>query len=85
MSVDKIISDWKKQRFKPVYWLEGEEEFFIVQLINTLDEKIELLAGQELDHLVIVPFTKEFSNLSADEYINDFLIGKFHYKDSVLS
>src|SRR5215213_8497483 len=49
-----------------------------IQLINTLDEKIELLAGQGLDHLVVVPFTKEFSNLSADEYINDFLIGKFH-------
>lgn len=49
-----------------------------IQLINTLDEKIELLAGQGLDHLVIVPFTKEFSNLSADEYVHDFLIGKFH-------
>ena len=49
-----------------------------IQLINTLDEKIELLAGQGLDHLVVVPFTKEFSNQSADEYINDFLIGKFH-------
>jgi riboflavin kinase / FMN adenylyltransferase len=49
-----------------------------IQLINTLDEKIELLAGQGVDHLVIVPFTKEFSNQSADEYINDFLIGKFH-------
>ena len=49
-----------------------------IQLINTLDEKIELLSGQELDHLVIVPFTKEFSNLSADEYVHDFLIGKFH-------
>lgn len=49
-----------------------------IQLINTLDEKIELLAGQGLDHLVIVPFTKEFSNLSADEYVHDFLIDKFH-------
>lgn len=49
-----------------------------IQLINTLDEKIELLSGQGLDHLVIVPFTKEFSNLSADEYVHDFLIGKFH-------
>lgn len=49
-----------------------------IQLINTLDEKIELLAGHGVNHLVIVPFTKEFSNLSADEYINDFLIGKFH-------
>jgi len=49
-----------------------------IQLINTLDEKIELLDGLGLDHLVVVPFTKEFSNQSADEYINDFLIGKFH-------
>lgn len=49
-----------------------------IQLINTLDEKIELLANEGVDHLVIVPFTKEFSNQSADEYINDFLIGKFH-------
>jgi riboflavin kinase / FMN adenylyltransferase len=49
-----------------------------IQLINTLHEKIELLAQQGVDHLVIVPFTKEFSNQSANEYINDFLIGKFH-------
>jgi riboflavin kinase / FMN adenylyltransferase len=49
-----------------------------IQLINTLDEKIELLAREGVDHLVIVPFTKEFSNQSADEYIIDFLIGKFH-------
>jgi riboflavin kinase/FMN adenylyltransferase len=49
-----------------------------IQLINTLEEKIELMASQGVDHLVIVPFTREFSNQSADEYINDFLIGKFH-------
>lgn len=29
MSAEKIISDWKKKKFKPIYWLEGEEEFFI--------------------------------------------------------
>ncbi|HEY0678878.1 MAG TPA: bifunctional riboflavin kinase/FAD synthetase [Chitinophagaceae bacterium] len=49
-----------------------------IQLINTLDEKIGLLAAEGVDHLVIVPFTKEFSNQSADQYIHDFLIGKFH-------
>lgn len=48
-----------------------------IQLINTLDEKIELLDRQGLDHLVVVPFTKEFSNLSADQYITDFLYDKF--------
>src|SRR5438309_8901858 len=32
-----------------------------VSLLNTLDEKIELLRKQGIDYLVIVPFTKEFS------------------------
>jgi len=34
MSVDKIIGEWKKNKFKPVYWLEGEEEFFIDQVME---------------------------------------------------
>ena len=49
-----------------------------VRLINTLEEKIELLADNGIDHLVIIPFTAEFSQLSAQEYIRDFLIEKFH-------
>jgi len=34
MSAEKIISEWKKKRFKPFYWLEGEEEFFIDQVMD---------------------------------------------------
>lgn len=34
MSVSAILADWKKGRFKPVYWLEGEEEYFIDKLMN---------------------------------------------------
>src|SRR3954469_8621268 len=49
-----------------------------LQLINTLDEKIELLSGYGLDHLVIVPFTVSFAQQSADDYIKNFLIEKFH-------
>ena len=49
-----------------------------LQLINTLDEKIELLSQTHIDHLVIVPFNKTFAEQSADEYIENFLIGKFH-------
>jgi DNA polymerase-3 subunit delta len=40
MSADKIISDWKKKSFKPIYWLEGEEEYFIDQAINYAEHKI---------------------------------------------
>jgi riboflavin kinase / FMN adenylyltransferase len=49
-----------------------------LQLINTLDEKTELLTKTGIDHLVIIPFTHEFSEQTAEEYIRDFLIGNFH-------
>jgi len=49
-----------------------------VRLINTLQEKIELLSWQRIDHLVIVPFTEAFSQLTAQEYIEAFLLAKFH-------
>lgn len=49
-----------------------------LQLINTLEEKIELLHKAGLDHVVVVPFTARFSEQSAEEYIRDFLIHCFH-------
>lgn len=49
-----------------------------IKLLSTLSEKIELLEKQEIDHLIIVPFTLDFSNQSAEEYIADFLVEKFH-------
>ena len=49
-----------------------------IRLINTLQEKIELLAQMDIDHLVVVPFTDAFANQSAEYYIKNFLIDKFH-------
>ncbi|MDR3713906.1 MAG: riboflavin biosynthesis protein RibF [Puia sp.] len=49
-----------------------------IRLINTLEEKIGLLAGAGIDHLVVVPFTEAFSQLTASQYIEDFLVGRFH-------
>ncbi len=49
-----------------------------IRLINTLEEKTALLAEKGIDHLVIVPFTQTFSTLTAEEYVRDFLIAKFH-------
>src|SRR5580692_7441570 len=40
MSVEKILSDWKNAKYKPVYWLEGEEEFYIDQLVNYAEHQI---------------------------------------------
>jgi riboflavin kinase/FMN adenylyltransferase len=48
-----------------------------IRLINTLEEKIELLQNLGIDHLVVVPFTEVFANQPAEEYIRDFLVNKF--------
>ncbi|HEU0109305.1 MAG TPA: DNA polymerase III subunit delta [Flavisolibacter sp.] len=40
MSAEKILNDLKKQNFKPVYWLEGDEEYYIDQVIQYAENKI---------------------------------------------
>ncbi len=55
-----------------------------LKLITTTEEKISLLEKTGIDHLVIVPFTFEFSQLNADEYIQKFLVGKFEPKHIVI-
>jgi len=49
-----------------------------VRLINTLPEKAELLAWKGVDRLVVCPFTEAFSQLTAEQYVKDFLLAKFH-------
>jgi riboflavin kinase / FMN adenylyltransferase len=48
-----------------------------LQLLNTLDEKIDLLNASGIDHLVIVPFTQNFAVQSPSAYIEDFLMRYF--------
>ncbi len=40
MSAEQIIRDWKRKIFKPVYWLEGEEEYFINEVMDFAEHKI---------------------------------------------
>ncbi|MBS4066622.1 MAG: bifunctional riboflavin kinase/FAD synthetase [Chitinophagaceae bacterium] len=46
--------------------------------LTTMDERIELLKQQGINNMVIVPFTKEFSQQTALQYIHHFLVEKFH-------
>ena len=39
-STEKIIADWKKKVFHPVYWLEGEESFYIDQVVQYAERSI---------------------------------------------
>jgi riboflavin kinase/FMN adenylyltransferase len=49
-----------------------------VRLLNTLEEKIQLLSWQQVGHLVVVPFTEAFSQMTAEQYVKDFLLARFH-------
>lgn len=49
-----------------------------IKLIQTQEEKIEKLARLGLKHLIVFPFTKEFSTLTADEFVSQFLVAKLH-------
>ncbi len=40
MSAEKIIGEWKKGVYKPVYWLEGDEPFFIDKVVNFAEHHI---------------------------------------------
>ena len=40
MSAEKIISEWKKKKFKSLYWLEGEEDYYIDQVVDYAEHHI---------------------------------------------
>lgn len=40
MSAEQIIRDWKRKIYKPVYWLEGEEEYFINEVMDFAEHQI---------------------------------------------
>ncbi len=55
-----------------------------LHLINTLEEKISLLSAKGIQHLVVISFTEAFSELSAEEYIEQFLISNFHPRSIII-
>ncbi|MEL7375855.1 MAG: bifunctional riboflavin kinase/FAD synthetase [Bacteroidota bacterium] len=44
------------------------------KLLNTTAEKVELLSKIGIDHILVATFTREFSQLTAESYIRDFLV-----------
>lgn len=49
-----------------------------LQLLTSPEQKFELIFATGIQHIVVVPFTREFSSYSAAGYISDFLVEKFH-------
>ncbi|MCA0427853.1 MAG: bifunctional riboflavin kinase/FAD synthetase [Bacteroidetes bacterium] len=55
-----------------------------LSLLTDLDEKIELLSSQGVDHLLVIPFTPEFSNLSSLDFIRSIIVEKLNTSHLVI-
>ena len=55
-----------------------------LRLLSTLDEKIELLEQAGVDHLVVIPFTRAFSQLTSEEFIQQVLVDRLGTKKLVI-
>ncbi|WP_027000112.1 bifunctional riboflavin kinase/FAD synthetase [Eisenibacter elegans] len=59
-----VITFWPHPRL-----VVGHASGETLQLLSTIEEKAQGLEALGLDHLVIIPFTPEFSQLSPEEYV----------------
>lgn len=61
--------------------LHGQSE---VKLLNTIDEKIDLLEKAGIQNLVIHPFDETFSKLTAEEFVKTVLVDHFNIKKIII-
>jgi riboflavin kinase / FMN adenylyltransferase len=73
-----VISFWPHPRLI----LKPEEPF--MKLLNTFEEKAELLRLQGINHLIRIPFTREFSQISSQEFITKVLVDTIGTKKLVI-
>ena len=55
-----------------------------LKLINTIEEKKQLLQKIGIQKIVVLPFTKEFSRLTALEFVRDILVHQLHIKTIII-
>ena len=55
-----------------------------LRLLTTLSEKVKLLEEMGLDHLIILPFTKELSQMSSEDFIREILVAGIQTKTLVI-
>lgn len=55
-----------------------------LKMLNTQQEKIALLEQYGIDHLIIYPFTKEFSRLTSVEFVRNILVNTIQTKRLVI-
>ncbi len=74
MTIDNILADIKKRAFKPVYFLHGEESYYIDFIADLLEKVVlteaekgfnqTILYGKEVDMLTIISTAKRYPMMS---------------------
>jgi len=60
------------------------QEHSDIQLLNTINEKIDLLEKIGIENLVIHPFDETFSRLTAEEFVKTILVDRFHIQKIII-
>lgn len=55
-----------------------------IKLLHTIQERQDILAISDLDVLIIEPFTKEFANLTAEDYVKNVLVEQLNAKHIII-
>ena len=55
-----------------------------LKLLQTLDEKLQVIEQCGIDNVVVVPFTKSFSNILPEEYIHQFLVNELNIQVAII-
>ncbi len=55
-----------------------------IKLLNTTEEKIQLLEKQGIDHLVVLNFDSSLSELTGEEFVKNILVDKFNLQKIII-
>jgi riboflavin kinase / FMN adenylyltransferase len=86
--VNEIAAKHAGESVVLTYWphprlvLHPEDE--TLKLLNTFEEKAALLKEQGIQHLIRIPFTREFSNLTSEQFIQKILVETIGTKKLVI-
>lgn len=61
-----------------------QQDAFALRLLTTLDEKRELIFSMGIDDFIVVPFSKDFSRLTTEEFMSQYLIQKYNVSSLVI-
>lgn len=88
--IKRLISIGKKKKLRSVILTFFPHPRMVLQpdfqlkLLHTIEERKKMLKNFGLDHLEIKAFTKAFSNLSAQEYVNQILVEELNTKHVII-